>query len=736
MSSAFGDCRDFESSRSTESDAESDKESDTGSDKECGGTARHLVVYQCIAWSTLLFAESLDALTPPLLTVLFPVVPRHWLCSQGRWQDLWYQCTIPFSCPDEGNQSAMTIALTQASTTTSVSLTLPARMGVSAATLVSVFLEGGIAEDVFMDEVWNWWTPLMSHVSSLCPDDNISDGFLTVLRHLLKLSGRPPNTRDCSLMLSDNITVTIEADENASSSCALHTDTVTCDVIMLVWVPGMLLLKSTWGVPQHPPHGVLSELVATIRSSYVGCRRAMYFHQFVVAYVRLWSKYIAPSLSLSCLDKEVTCLLDVMRGLLNGEISARNDTMHIWLFSDEDMCELLPLPEHYLFASVLRVLYQANGLSLTVIEYLFQNYGVPIRQGRKHRVNAVVQGQLTFFLDATLVSLVLDILQNFSFPSRGEYLRLCAVICQFTRSYGLDMECVNNMSKVLGEEALSTIARYAFDAEDFTLLETLFATMATISTPLSGFRNATLLNALTGYGGDTVSEDMWITFHSYLGTSELDSMLYEPSSLGELKTESLLKLYSLLQEYSIHDHGGGQITRHAHSTTSTQAHAASPPTADLSDCFQGVVPLCIAQLHSLHSLVLSHNDIVQFPLHILSLSNLVRLNLSWNKLASIPKIIGQTLVKLQILDLSHNCLTEFPKCILKLRALVELYIQHNNVEEIRNDILLLEKLRHLDVSNNRLKAIPPRLNQSLKLQYFRFSGNPLFDISNGSAGSG
>ena len=124
---------------------------------------------------------------------------------------------------------------------------------------------------------------------------------------------------------------------------------------------------------------------------------------------------------------------------------------------------------------------------------------------------------------------------------------------------------------------------------------------------------------------------------------------------------------------------------------------------------------------------LSHNNLVSFPLVILDVSTLLHLDLSWNMLSSMPSGIIK-LAHLQVLNISHNQFTYFPSSILKLKeSLLELYLQDNKLEEIRNDFLKLSYLEVLDVSNNRLKTLPSGLNSHMKLKFFRFSGNPVFD---------
>jgi hypothetical protein len=147
----------------------------------------------------------------------------------------------------------------------------------------------------------------------------------------------------------------------------------------------------------------------------------------------------------------------------------------------------------------------------------------------------------------------------------------------------------------------------------------------------------------------------------------------------------------------------------------------------------GLVPACLTVLaeHALPpvaTLNMSHNHFFSFPLVILDISSLVRLDLSWNSLSSMPSGVDK-LLHLQVLNISHNQFIYFPSSVLKLKAsLLELYLQDNKLEEIRNDFLKLSHLQVLDVSNNRLKTVPSQLSSHMKLKFFRFSGNPVFDL--------
>ncbi|CAL5341938.1 unnamed protein product [Camellia sinensis] len=109
-----------------------------------------------------------------------------------------------------------------------------------------------------------------------------------------------------------------------------------------------------------------------------------------------------------------------------------------------------------------------------------------------------------------------------------------------------------------------------------------------------------------------------------------------------------------------------------------------------------------------HALILSRNKIKEWPGAILkSLSNLSCLKLDNNPLLQIPSNGFEAASKLRILDLSGNagCLPEHP-AFSSLPLLQELYLRRMRISEIPSDLLGLQKLRVLDLSQNSLHSVP------------------------------
>ncbi|XP_046895178.1 amphoterin-induced protein 1 [Hypomesus transpacificus] len=118
------------------------------------------------------------------------------------------------------------------------------------------------------------------------------------------------------------------------------------------------------------------------------------------------------------------------------------------------------------------------------------------------------------------------------------------------------------------------------------------------------------------------------------------------------------------------------------------------------------------KLVKLHNLLLSHNG-----LHFLSseaflyVKQLRYLDLSSNNLHQLDEFIFEPLVKLEVLLLYNNHIVQIDRTALTgLLSLQKLYLSQNQISrfplELVKDKSRLEKLSLLDVSSNRIKALP------------------------------
>jgi hypothetical protein len=604
---------------------------------------------------------------------------------------------------------------------TQVYLVVPTEIYRDLVLLRTRFTMDAITSVEYMDTLRHLLLPLQTHLH-LLDDCEIMDAhctsFVRVFKHLLRdeLLASPLGEEDGWDLLQCDLSVGVggsreDAQEPGEVCFPVDLDECACEIKLVMWLYFHVSLDLK--LLDSSDHFVLKHLNQDITSS-EHLSSEHYLSIFVPIYVLLWTRSGVDQCHKS---EAVVALLELVLDIVEDE-DALGCTLP-FACSAEDVSVLCPLPAHALLLHVLVTLHHASLITLEVIDFLLR---------RIIDVDADSKTTSSLFFSDGIVAFLMDQCESVIFPSQVSYLNYCTTIAKVASSYMLHTSHGALLSRVLADETLVKIAKCALYAEAYEVVQWVHKTLLSSTGPCTGLLNACLLNSTTGYtASSSGSVETWDALHDFMGTSSRISMICESDEILEkVPHESLYKMHALLRES-------------AKMSSMKDAQGASPRgppfTAELSDCFQnGVIPLALAQLGPLHTLTLSHNEISIFPEQILSLVNLVRLNLSWNKLSSVPKSISASLGCLQVLDISHNALTEFPKCILKLRSLVELYLQDNGMEEIRNDILLLDKLRHLDISNNRLKAIPPRLNQSLKLVYFRFSGNPLLYNSTGSSG--
>ncbi|XP_008059162.1 leucine-rich repeat-containing protein 40 isoform X3 [Carlito syrichta] len=178
------------------------------------------------------------------------------------------------------------------------------------------------------------------------------------------------------------------------------------------------------------------------------------------------------------------------------------------------------------------------------------------------------------------------------------------------------------------------------------------------------------------------------------------------------------------------------------------------------------------QLANLEDLDLSNNRLTTVPASFSSLSGLVRLNLSSNQLKSLPTEISK-MKRLKHLDCNANLLEtippeltgmeslellylrrnklhflpEFSSCrLLKelhlgenqiemlgaehlthLNSILVLDLRDNKLKSVPDEIVLLQSLERLDLSNNDISSLPYSLG-NLPLKFLALEGNPLRTI--------
>uniref|UniRef100_A0A670HL77 Roc domain-containing protein n=1 Tax=Podarcis muralis TaxID=64176 RepID=A0A670HL77_PODMU len=134
----------------------------------------------------------------------------------------------------------------------------------------------------------------------------------------------------------------------------------------------------------------------------------------------------------------------------------------------------------------------------------------------------------------------------------------------------------------------------------------------------------------------------------------------------------------------------------------------------------------IAKLCNLRKLVLSKNDIIDFPEEIRSLVHLEKLELNQNQIRVIPEGVFSCLPKLRHLRLNNNRLDRLPKDLaVCCSSLQYLNLSNNLFLAIPLAVLELKCLQELYLYNNKLRQLPMKMFKELPLKMFKVSGNPL-----------
>ncbi|KAL6474584.1 hypothetical protein MHYP_G00181450 [Metynnis hypsauchen] len=136
------------------------------------------------------------------------------------------------------------------------------------------------------------------------------------------------------------------------------------------------------------------------------------------------------------------------------------------------------------------------------------------------------------------------------------------------------------------------------------------------------------------------------------------------------------------------------------------------------------LPASISSLSLLVHLDLSFNRLSLLPACILSLSHLSELLLCHNQLDSLPEELG-ALVSLQRLSVLGNKLQALPKGVGLLLELKELDVSFNQLESLPEELGLLLHLHTLELSNNKLQRLPETLGSLHSLRVLAIHSNEL-----------
>ena len=154
-------------------------------------------------------------------------------------------------------------------------------------------------------------------------------------------------------------------------------------------------------------------------------------------------------------------------------------------------------------------------------------------------------------------------------------------------------------------------------------------------------------------------------------------------------------------------------------TTQVSTESISKSVSVSAEC--GDIRLAVHDYSSIKVVNLSENNLSEVPLELFCLPNVIEINLSHNKVTTLPvnqhtclntQLYGWDCMRLEVLNLSYNGLTELPSCIWMLPNLREIHGQVNRLSTIpvpssEEDISKISNsLDQINISKNRLELLP------------------------------
>ncbi|XP_074853981.1 malignant fibrous histiocytoma-amplified sequence 1 homolog [Carettochelys insculpta] len=134
----------------------------------------------------------------------------------------------------------------------------------------------------------------------------------------------------------------------------------------------------------------------------------------------------------------------------------------------------------------------------------------------------------------------------------------------------------------------------------------------------------------------------------------------------------------------------------------------------------------ISKLRCLQKLILSKNEIADFPVEIQCLVHLEKLELNQNQIRLIPEGVFSCLPRLRHLRLNNNRLSDLPKDLATCSGSLQyLNLSNNLFRALPQAVVELVSLQELCVQNNALHQLPRELFEGRPLKMFKANGNPL-----------
>ena len=124
----------------------------------------------------------------------------------------------------------------------------------------------------------------------------------------------------------------------------------------------------------------------------------------------------------------------------------------------------------------------------------------------------------------------------------------------------------------------------------------------------------------------------------------------------------------------------------------------------------------------------SRTDLAEECLREILKAKVTHLNLSSNRLTSLPPSISHYFSNLQQLDISSNNLTELPVEICSLHRLQILHAKHNRMKSLPRDFGRLKALKELNLSGNGLEHFPAQLCELEGLESLQLGANHIASL--------
>ncbi|XP_027873583.1 leucine-rich repeat-containing protein 2 isoform X3 [Xiphophorus couchianus] len=136
------------------------------------------------------------------------------------------------------------------------------------------------------------------------------------------------------------------------------------------------------------------------------------------------------------------------------------------------------------------------------------------------------------------------------------------------------------------------------------------------------------------------------------------------------------------------------------------------------------VPPELGDCEKLERLELAGNlSLSELPFELSSLKQLVHLDISENRFASIP-ICALRMSRLQLLDLSNNQLSDLPQDMDRLQELSTLYVHKNSLSYLPVCLTNISSLKMVVASGDALTCVPTKLCNDPEIKFIRLYDNP------------